>query len=214
MKELKYTLIADGSSDKILLTIIKWLLDDLYPKLPCQAMFADFRVLPKPPKTLKEKIKSAQDYYPYDLIFIHRDAETTNQESVSQRLNQIKKEIGDSVFSKTICIIPVKMMETWLLIDTEAIKKAAANRNYSNDIILPGIKRLEKENQPKKLLHELLINTSGLKGRNLKKFNINKAVHLVAENITDYSKLRYLDAFRAFEENLKAVVSNFLEQEK
>ncbi len=62
MKDLKYTLIADGSSDKTLLRIIKWVLDDLYPKLPNQGVFADFRGLPDPPKTLHEKFISAQTY--------------------------------------------------------------------------------------------------------------------------------------------------------
>lgn len=40
---LKFTLIADGSSDAVLLNIVKWLLDDLYPTLPNEGQFADFR---------------------------------------------------------------------------------------------------------------------------------------------------------------------------
>jgi len=34
MKTLNYTLIADGSSDKALMNIIKWSLDDSYSILP------------------------------------------------------------------------------------------------------------------------------------------------------------------------------------
>jgi len=51
---------------------------------------------------------------------------------------------------------------------------------------------------------------SGLKSRNLKKFNPDKAVHLVAENIDDFSKLRNLVAFKAFETDLKRVVDHYL----
>jgi len=102
-------------------------------------------------------------------------------------------------------------METWLLIDADAIKKAAGNRNYRGSINLPSLKTLEKENQPKELLHRLLREASGKKERNLKKFNIDKTVHLVAENIEDFSPLRDLAAFQAFENELKKVVDKYLE---
>ena len=211
MKELKYTLIADGSSDKTLLRIIKWSLDDLYPTLPNEGSFADFRVIPNPPKGLGDKVSAAKYYYPYDVVFIHRDAESTNTKIIEQRLTEINREIGEAEFQKTVCVIPIKMMETWLLIDKEAIKKAAGNRNYAGTINLPSIKNLEKENQPKITLHNLLKEASGRKSRNLKKFNPDQAVHLVAENIEDFSPLRILVAFQAFEKELKKVVDNYLE---
>jgi len=215
MKEIKYTLIADGSSDKTLLSIIKWLLDDLYPKVPTQGILADFRGLPNPPKTLSQKLNLAKRYYPFDIVFVHRDAESINPKSIVQRQAEIQKEIGKSEYGKTVCIIPIKMMETWLLIDPEAIKKAAGNRNYAGKINLPALKKLEKENQPKKLLHELLLNASGLKGRNLRKFNVDKAVHLVSENIQNFGVLRELEAFSVFEKNLTAVLNvHFSENEQ
>jgi hypothetical protein len=208
MKELKYTLLADGSSDKTLLKIIKWSLDNLFPQLANQGTFADFRILTNPPKKMVDKVSAARYFYPFDVLFIHRDAETTNVKIIEQRLNEIKKEIGEDEFQKTVCIVPIKMMEAWLLIDIEAIKKAAGNRNYPGQINLPPINNLEKENQPKNILHDLLKEASGLKSRNLKKFNPDKAVHLVAENIEDFSPLRNLNAFQAFERNLIEVVNN------
>lgn len=145
MKTLNYTLIADGSSDKALLNIIKWSLDDLFSSLPNSGTFADFRSFPNPPKNLR------------------------------------------------------------------AIKKAAGNRNYSKFIDLPPIKRLETENQPKEKLYNILRDVSGLKGRNLKKFNTEAAVHLLAAFIEDFNPLRNLEAFRVFEAELKMAVENFLE---
>ena len=211
MKDLKYTLVADGSSDKTLLRIIKWTLDNLYPTLPNEGSFADFRFLPKPPKGLNEKVKTAMNYYPFNVVFIHRDAETTNPNIIEQRHTEIFDELDDELYPKIVCVIPIKMMETWLMIDPEAIKKAAGNRNYKAKIELPLLKNLEKENQPKVTLHELLRVASGLKSRNLKKFNTEKAVHLVAENIEDFSQLRNLVAFKAFENDLKKVVDHYLE---
>lgn len=213
MNEIRFTLIADGSSDKTLLRIIKWLLDNQFPKVPSTGVYADFRYLDKQPKTLIEKLKAAKIYYPYDILFVHRDAETTNLKMVDDRMKQLQNEIGEPEFEKTVCVIPVKMMETWLMIDKEAIKKAAGNRNYPGIIDLPPLKRLEKENQPKKRLHELLERASGLKGRNLHKFNVDRAVHLVAENITDFSPLRGLVAFNKFELSMKKTITNFLQNQ-
>jgi hypothetical protein len=210
MKVLKYTLIGDGSSDKTLLLIIKWLLDDLYPKLPNEAEFADFRSLPNPPKSLKEKVKTASNYYPSTILFIHRDAEKTDVKMVEKRILEVSNELTSEQMRTTICVVPVKMMESWLLFDVEAIKKAAGNRNSKSIINLPPLKNIEKETQPKELLYRLLKEASGLKGRNLKNFNENKAVHLVAENITDFSPLRELGAFQLFEEEVKQKVGAIL----
>lgn len=211
MKELKYTLIADGSSDITLLKIIKWSLDDLYPRLANDGIFADFRNMQDPPKRLGDKVNSAKLYYPFDVLFVHRDAETTNARMIVQRSQEINDELLEEDFDKTICVVPIKMMETWLLIDEDAIRKAAGNRNYRGSINLPPIRTLERENQPKDLLHSLLREASGKKGRNLKKFNIDKTVHLVAENIEDFSVLRQLIAFQEFEDELKKVVDKYLE---
>lgn len=212
MKTLNYTLIADGSSDKALLNIIKWSLDDLYSFLPNSGGFADFRNLRKPPKSLREKARFAMMYFPFDVLFVHRDAEKTDLNIIRQRAQEIRMELESDLPGKIVCVVPVKMMETWLLIETEAIKKAAENRNYSKFIDLPPIKRLENENQPKELMHHLLREVSGLKGRNLKKFNPEVAVHLVAEYIQDFSPLRNLKAFQAFETELTMAVGRFLEK--
>lgn len=209
--ELKYTLIADGSSDRTLLKIIKWSLDNLYPTLANEGSFADFRSLKNPPKTLKQKVDAAKTFYPSDIVFIHRDGETTNSKIVEKRRLEVLNELGEFEFRRVICVVPIKMMESWLLIDNEAIKKAAGNRSFSGEMNLPLLKNIEKENQPKLLLHTLLTTASGLKGRGLKKFNPDRAVHFVAEYIDDFSLLRRLVAFQAFEEILKMVINEFLE---
>ena len=210
MKELKYTLIADGSSDKVLLKIIKWSLDDLFPQLACDGAFADFRRLPSPPQRLIDKVNKAKSDYPYDVLFIHRDAESNNIRIIDQRHQEIHDQLPEEDFNKTICVIPIKMMEVWLLISEEAIKKAAGNRNYRGRIDLPSIRNLEQESQPKERLHTLLKDASGLKNRGLKRFNVDQGVHLVADYIEDYSPLRSLAAFQAFEKELKEVVTNYL----
>lgn len=148
---------------------------------------------------------------PADIIFYHRDAETTDILALKQRKNEIQCGIKDeNIIHRTICIVPIKMMETWLLFDAEAIKKAAGNRNYKGELELPRIQHLEQEKQPKKLLYGLLKTASGLKGRNLIKFNPGYATHLVADNIADFSPLRHLKAFEEFESDLTTVIDRIL----
>jgi hypothetical protein len=206
---IRFTLIADGSSDAILLTIVKWLLDDLYPNISNEGLYADFRNQPNPPKRIQDKVQRAKKIYPYNLLLIHRDAETNDLDSIQQR----KTEVASNLLiqeNTTVIIVPVKMMETWLLIDEQAIKKAAGNRNYQTDMNLPRLKDLERHPNPKTLLHDLLKNASGLKGRNLDKFNPHQAVHLVAENIEDFSALRQLSAFQILEADIRNAVDTMV----
>lgn len=209
MKLIRYTLIADGSSDKALMNIIKWLLDDLYPKTPNKGTFADFRNLKQPPKKgdVKGQIEFAKFLYPFDILFYHRDAETNKRNVIDDRIFEITKHLSEDLLPKTIFIIPIKMMENWLLFDDTAIKKAAGNRNYNKPLELPSISGIENITDPKLFLHELLKEVSGLKSRQLKNFNVHQAVHLVAENISDFSSLRQLSSFKRFEENLKATIN-------
>lgn len=215
MKSIRFTLIADGSSDKVLMNIIKWLLDDLFPKLPNYGNYCDLRMLQKPPKKYEviEQVKLAEQYYPFDILFYHRDAESNSNSIVEERIAEVKKQLEEVYHPKTIFVIPVRMMESWLLFDEIALKKAAGNRNYNKAIELPSINKLEGLTNPKQKLHDLLKEVSGKKSRQLKNFNVHHAVHLVAENIKDFSPLRNLKAFNTFEENLIEVVSELSNNE-
>lgn len=210
MSLLKYTLIADGSSDKVLMNVIKWLLDDLFPSLPNEGKFADFRGLKNPPKKgdIAAQIARAGEYYPSDLVFYHRDAEIISKDIIKQRKAEIYDAVGNA--GNIVCVVPVVMMESWLLFDELAIKKAAENKNFSGDMQLPILHKMEDIKEPKTFLHQLLKTVSCKKGRNLNTFNVHSAVHLVAENISDFSPLRALSAFKVFENDLKTGVNKVL----
>jgi hypothetical protein len=58
MQDFNYTLVTDGSSDRALIPILTWLLEaELEQDYIIQSEWADFSSLPRPPKTLVEKIK-------------------------------------------------------------------------------------------------------------------------------------------------------------
>ena len=85
--DLVYTLISDGSSDRVLMPFLSWLIEQHIPQVSVQGQWADFRHLKQPPIGLQQRMKTAIDLYPCQLIFVHRDAENM---SATARLNQIK----------------------------------------------------------------------------------------------------------------------------
>lgn len=223
MMELRFTLISDGSSDKALLPILHWLLSQYYPDTPINGEWADLTGLSTPPNKLTEKILISCRLYPCDLLFIHRDAENksldirreeiaeavTNAqaEAVTNAQDRLHESNEASLLPNHICVIPVRMTETWLLFDDLAIRKAASNPNGRVPLSLPSFQKLEHLPDPKKELYDLLRKASELRGRRLKKFKPREGVHRLAECIDDYSRLRNLPAFQALENEIRKLVS-------
>ena len=93
------------------------------------------------------------------------------------------------------------MTEAWLLIDASAIRRAADNPNGKVSLDLPLTAKLEQVPDPKKVLDRALVVASEKSGRRLKRFerDLSFRRQRVAALIDDFSPLRELDAFRAFE---------------
>lgn len=200
MSEITYTLLSDGTSDKALLPIIDWTIRKHHPDIILQSQWADFSLLSMPPKELSERIKQAIELYPCDWLVIHRDGEKQPIIDRQQEIDKAWQLIARSYTVRTVIgIIPVRMTEAWLLLDEKAIKLAAGNPSGRQKLSIPSIKQLESLPDPKQTLQQLLREASELSGRRLRKFNVSKAVQLVAENISDFSALNELNAFLSFE---------------
>jgi len=206
MEELRFTLLPDGTSDRTFLPILKWLLENNGVKYPIQGDWAKLGRLPRPPKTLSEKISQSLQLAPCDLLFIHRDAE---KEPRKNRIQEIETDLGKvqpSVTIPVIYVIPVRMMEAWLLFDEKAIRKAAGNPSGKCPLNLPT--HFEEIPDPKVQLCNSLQKASELTGRRLKKFNedIYEKIIQIADNITDFSPLRQLSAFQALEKDIQNII--------
>ncbi|MBD0386817.1 MAG: DUF4276 family protein [Nostoc sp. C3-bin3] len=208
MKELCYTLLSDGSSDKALMPILTWLLRTHQVECAIQSNWADLRRLPKPPKKLLPRIINSLELYPCDLLFIHRDAERESREKrITEILEALEEAVKKSVVVPPhICVIPVRMQEAWLLFDEPALRKAAGNPCGRKPLYLPDIRKLEQLPDPKDILYRLLCEASELTGRRLKQFSVNERVHRLAELIDDFSPLRALSAFQLLETEIQQVI--------
>ncbi|MBU1242112.1 hypothetical protein KKD52_06360 [Myxococcota bacterium] len=189
---LQTALLADGTSDKALIPILRWTLRDLRP----EGEFSDPQFIFRRHRNLAETTEAVLREYKPDILFVHRDAENA---PMKERMKEMP--VGD----RLVPVVPVKMTEAWLLIDERAIRMATSNPNGSMRLDLPKWKDLEKI-QAKTVLHELLQAASGNTGRRLRSFNVEQAVHRVAELVEDYAVLRNLAAYEDFRHRLEAAL--------
>jgi hypothetical protein len=102
------------------------------------------------------------------------------------------------------------MTEAWLLSDELAIRKAAGNPNGRIPLELPSISRVEKEPNPKAVLKKALLDASEHKSpRRRQRFqrDLGRCVHLVADYTAEFSALRRLSAYKAFEGDLRRALA-------
>lgn len=208
MNSIRYTLLADGPSDRCLVRIINWLLETIpaMTQVGVIAQVADFRWLRNPPAMLAEKMRCSVKLYPCDVLFVHRDAEREPRE---KRIAEINQAVEEARVQLHIPVIPVRMTEAWLLIDEQAIRRAADNPNGAVALELPPLTTLEQLPDPKAMLRGLLVAASEKTGRRLDQFrrDLNHRVQRVAQLIGDFVPLRALSAFRAFERETVAVLT-------
>ncbi|MGO8765191.1 MAG: hypothetical protein ACLQSR_08675 [Limisphaerales bacterium] len=161
---------------------------------------AEFWRLPCIPSSLEGRICKAMELFPCDILFIHRDAE---RETLETRNAEIRAAVasasGSGCALPAVAIVPIRMTEAWLLFDESAIRKAAGNPHGQVALNLPQLNKLESRPNPKKDLQTALQIASELKGRRLKKFNTTQAFRRIVDFLDDFSPLRQLPAYSAFE---------------
>ena len=209
MIAIRHTLVSDGVSDANLIPIIDWSLREAGGVQVSQGTRAEFWRLPSKPLNLVERVIRAMDLFPCDVLFVHRDAE---REAPGARVREIQQAVEAArergVKLPAVAVIPVRMLEAWLLFDERAIRQAAGNPNGVADLNLPPQQRVESRSDPKKDLAEALLAASELSGRRRKKFDSAGAFWRIVECIEDFSPLRQLSAFQSFENSIRSLKAN------
>jgi len=113
VKQLRYTLIPDGPSDRALIAVINWTIKqhESFTGLTLLPQFADLRNNPSQSRTLGERLTDAIQRFPCDVLFIHRDAEKVSRD---QRHDEIAEAIARLTTPYWGPVIPVRMTEAWL----------------------------------------------------------------------------------------------------
>ena len=208
MKSLRMTLVTDGPTDAVLLHPLRWLLVENGVTAPLEPVWADLRALPKPPAGLVERIVAAVDFYPCDLLFVHRDAERESRQVRVDEIGRAFQKCRSDLFASRpcVCVVPVRMTEAWFLFDAGAIRHAAGNPASRTPLDLPEVGGLEDIPDPKQNLLQVLRDATELPLRRRQKFSLVQAIYRLAELIDDFSPLRRLPAFAALEAEVRSAI--------
>lgn len=168
--KISFLLAGEGSSDLRLVGHIEdILICEGFSEVSGEA--PDLGLFPKAVgRTVKDKLSVLVQAFPNtDVIFMHRDADGAGAEV---RVEEILRA-GDGIFerNKIIPVVPVTMLETWLLADIDAIKRIAGGSGLGARLNChPGVGRLEGVRDAKGLLLSALCEASQAQGGRLKKF--------------------------------------------
>jgi len=200
MDTLSTGLIADGSSDQSLIPLLTTLLVEL---LPGTRIETPQWIAPINKTTLSEKISYALDAenFRFDILFVHRDAE---HEPVAKRVEEIHQSTpaGDHPI---VCVIPVRMTESWLITSDKAIKEAVGNPHSTKNLGLPKKDKIESCDS-KAILFSALREASEFGAQRRRKFKPEQFRRRVAELTTDLAALRKISSFKSMENELRVVL--------
>ncbi|MGP2439153.1 hypothetical protein [Streptomyces sp. JW3] len=116
--------------------------------------------------SVSDKLRAARELGgPYDVAVVQRDADNGPPEVR-------KAEITEAVHTQWpglahVPVVPVRMLEAWLLLDEQAIREVAGNPRGHVPLELPKPTTVERLADPKQRLKETLAKASGCKGRRL-----------------------------------------------
>jgi len=143
------------------------------------------------------------------LLFVHRDAEEEQREVREAEIHKAVAESGNRVrVPPLVCVVPVRMMEAWLLFSESAVRRAAGNPNGKVALDLPRPSTVENMPDPKATMFELLREASGLRGRRRKRFVTAGSARRIADFLDDFAPLRGVPAFDALEADVANMVKS------
>lgn len=207
MRELVYTLLGEGATDKRLVHPIDWAIRQIAPDLSFRGQWADHRVIAPTRHGLNARVASAVEEYPCDLLFVHRDADSTDPAPRRAEIDEAATEEP-----ATVPVIPIRMLEAWFLFDESAIRSGAGKPRGRAELNLPSVVEAERMADPKSVLRDSVRAAAEVTGRRLRRFNDSEKADRVAELVTDFSPLRAGVGFPAFEHDLAAVLPGLIER--
>jgi hypothetical protein len=195
VKGLTYTLLGDGSSDRLLDYPIRWALTSLGVSVEL-GQWADLRYASPRPTTLPDRARAALELYPAELLLVHRDAERI---PLGTRLREVESAVR-TVAKQHVAVVPVRMTEAWFLHDEAAIRRASGNPNGMVALSLPTPASVEHDVDPKSTLQNALVRAAELNAERSKKKKAEfpQMRARTAELIADFAPLKGTPAFQSF----------------
>ncbi|MGW2746799.1 hypothetical protein [Streptomyces sp. NPDC001450] len=157
--------LSEGTSDQGLVAHVEGIAADLGVAVTVSA--PDLRWLRSSVgHSVADKLRTARDLgATYDLAVVQRDAD---RGSPDIRNAEIADAVGETWPGLPhVPVVPVRMLEAWLLLDEQAIREVAGNPRGRMPLELPKAAAVERVADPKQRLKDTLAKASGCKGRRL-----------------------------------------------
>ncbi|MBT2897831.1 DUF4276 family protein [Streptomyces sp. McG3] len=196
--------IGEGSSDNGLVPHIESI--GVRKGLDVSVTVPDFGLLRLPTgHSVPDKLRAARALGgSYDLAVVQRDAD---RGPAQDRKDEIEKAV-DSEWPdlRHVAVVPVRMLEAWLLLDEVCLRQVAENPRGRVGLNLPKGVAAETIADPKQLLKDSLARASEYKGRRLAQFQKRFSQHRLRmlELLDPEGPVTCLPSWRAFVEDLDA----------
>ncbi|MEU4351757.1 hypothetical protein [Streptomyces sp. NPDC023838] len=203
--------LCEGSSDTGLRFHIETIAADMGREILVTVPELD-RLPNKPGHSVEDKLRAAQQLsdsgHVYDLVVIHRDSD---REPPDRRRTEIAEAVAAvSPGVAHVPVIPVRMLEAWLLLDQSAIREVAGNPNGKVALNLPKPARAESVADPKAMLKQAIATASEERGRGLQKlqarFSANRARLL--QMLDREGPIKQLASWQSFADDLRDALGN------
>jgi len=200
-------LLAEGSTDRALRSILGWLLRlHLQDEGVADPVFVDLGQTPYPPKGLAARIRAAVDLYGCDILFVHRDGDNAGRAKRVLEIATAAERAGIVNVAPFVSVVPVRMTEAWLLFDENAIRMAVGNAKGRKP--LPTFNRKTEEiRDPKRMLNSMLQAARDMPRGRPDTASATLLVTRLAEATDDFGLLRQLPAFQEMEAELIEVLA-------
>ena len=143
-----------------------------------------------------------------DLLFVHRDA---NNAGAEKRYLEIREAVEKALprGSRWVAVVPVRMTETWLLLDEMAIRRVVGKPNGRQPLDLPAPKHVEEVSDPKDVLRKAMLAAVATTGGRRSKFKqeFPRLRRSLLEDLPVGGKLEALPSWRAFRCATQAAVA-------
>ena len=165
--KVSFALVCEGSSDSSLIPHIQELFVR-YGATEVSGEYADLTCFPRVGSSVKNKVDAVVTLMPHiNVIIVHRDGDGVG--AVGREL-EIIEQTAHVKGKKIIPIIPIRMLEAWLILDEQAIRDVVGNSGSKVRLDLPTPISVEGVRDPKVKLYQTLEVASELTGARLKKF--------------------------------------------
>lgn len=201
MNEWHCCLVCEGSSDAALTNVLELLLIRLTLEPASVSARLDLK------GSVREKLLALQtnDAGLYDLVFVHRDADSAGLHARQEEIKRAVDSIQDAAVTPVVPVVPVTMTETWALASLFGDPDCRAWLRREASV---SEKTLETYRDPKDLLRRLL-SRDDPDGKLLPNgvFSVQRARILAELDTADGSALSRLTAWTALNKALADAVA-------